>query len=239
MKKYIIPVLLILFLTACSDDIKKVDSPSIQGETSYGFFHTTDVSAHLNGADSINDGGSITIKGKRNGREITLTLNSMTPGAQYELGIDSTNMASYKVNDVLYTTGTTGEGQVILESIEDGKLSGTFHFYAYGEDTGDTLSFSQGAFYNISFNGGFGDVDKDTLTPPDSIPPVILDCENATANVGEASDAYEEAQTTGSEEDIQEACQAYRNALEAQIIACGDDSGNIQQILDGLDCGDD
>ena len=57
-------------------------------------------------------------------------------------------------------------------------------------------------------------------------------CTTATANAQAAEIAFQNA-TPDNELAL---CNAYRAALEAQIIACGDADGSIQAIIDGLNC---
>ncbi len=60
-----------------------------------------------------------------------------------------------------------------------------------------------------------------------------LTCSEATANTAAAADAYANATSA----DYNAKCVAYKAALEAQIDACGDDSGALQIMIDGLgDC---
>lgn len=60
-----------------------------------------------------------------------------------------------------------------------------------------------------------------------------LTCEDATAQTAVAADAYADATPAN----YNEKCVAYKAALEAQIVACGDASGALQLMIDGLgDC---
>lgn len=60
-------------------------------------------------------------------------------------------------------------------------------------------------------------------------------CEQAVLNTAEAALAFLEI----NEGNYEQLCNAYRDALEAQILACGDPDGSIQQGIDALgDCTD-
>lgn len=59
-----------------------------------------------------------------------------------------------------------------------------------------------------------------------------LSCEDASAAVTAAADAYNNATA----ENYVAKCNAYKDALENQIESCGDENGMLQDIVDGLDC---
>ena len=60
-----------------------------------------------------------------------------------------------------------------------------------------------------------------------------LDCQEATENTQMSEIAFNEA----TDENYTELCEAYKTALENQILACGDTDGNLQMIIDNLgDC---
>ena len=60
-----------------------------------------------------------------------------------------------------------------------------------------------------------------------------LSCEGAAMATAQAADAY----STATSENYVVRCNAYRQALENQIEACGDSTGVLQALVDGLgDC---
>lgn len=60
-----------------------------------------------------------------------------------------------------------------------------------------------------------------------------LSCEDATMATAEAAEAF----STATSENYVARCNAYRQALENQIDACGDSTGVLQALIDGLgDC---
>ena len=59
-----------------------------------------------------------------------------------------------------------------------------------------------------------------------------MTCEEATT----ASVAAGLAFTAATDENYVQLCNDYRDALEDQIDVCGDESGDLQDIIDGLDC---
>ncbi|MFN3752996.1 hypothetical protein [Flavobacterium sp.] len=57
-------------------------------------------------------------------------------------------------------------------------------------------------------------------------------CEEAASATLAAAQAFQNA----TDENFPELCEAYKEALQDQITACGDTTGDLQTILDGLDC---
>ncbi len=223
MKKLMFPFLLLLLISySCTDDIVRHE-PSIRGDTPQGYFYSNQVSAHLEGDSTL------FIIGKKGSQTITLQLHSMEVGIPYHFGENTGNTATFTgVNGITYSTDSTGSGQLIIE--EGGNsLTGTFYFYAQGLTDSTSFSFSQGGFIDIPFGDG---VVNDTI-PTDSISQA---CQIATMTAETAATNYEELLNSGTPQEIHDACVAYQDALTAQIQACGDASGEIQAVLDSLDC---
>ncbi|QRM88340.1 hypothetical protein FG167_03590 [Lacinutrix sp. WUR7] len=61
-----------------------------------------------------------------------------------------------------------------------------------------------------------------------------LPCDVATANTDAAFAIYDV--TDSSSADFASVCNAYKTTLEQQIESCGDDSSELQDIIDDLDC---
>jgi len=57
-------------------------------------------------------------------------------------------------------------------------------------------------------------------------------CDEAIAASAAAAGAFDAA----TDENYVQLCNEYKDALEDQIDVCGDDSGDLQDIIDGLDC---
>ena len=57
-------------------------------------------------------------------------------------------------------------------------------------------------------------------------------CEDAVSATLASAQAFENA----TDENFPELCEAYKEALQDQITACGDVTGDLQAIIDGLDC---
>ena len=60
----------------------------------------------------------------------------------------------------------------------------------------------------------------------------ITSCQEATTNTINAATAF----TGATEENFNQLCVAYKNALQSQIAACGDSTGSLQTSIDSLAC---
>jgi hypothetical protein len=80
-----------------------------------------------------------------------------------------------------------------------------------------------------------GDADGALQDIIDNLGDCQITCEQAITNSGEAESQYITA-TIG---DFDEKCAQYLLYLQEQIEICGDADGNIQAVIDGLNCGDD
>ncbi len=64
------------------------------------------------------------------------------------------------------------------------------------------------------------------------------DCSTFNACAQAESQAAAAAAALQNDPDNNDLCLVYKNALTNQIIACGDTTGDLQAIIDGLDCGE-
>lgn len=216
MKKIFLIALLSLFVISCGDDIE-TNTPSIQGEVEDIFFRSASSTA------TLNEDGSVTLTGSSSDEVVTLTASAYEEGI-YSFGGSVTNEATFEdFNGVLYLTGENGEGEIEITRIEGGRLSGEFYFNALENGVGDTINFSKGSFFDVPLtNPG---------TP--STPGSDLDCEEAQNIRLAAKLAYDNVDPNNTEQ-LQLVCNAYRNALNQEIDTCGDESGDLQAILDTL-----
>lgn len=225
MKKLILPVLLLFFLASCSDDIQD-NSPSLQGNSDYGFFHSLDPVVESN------EDGTFSIVGKKGSRVLKLTVSSLSLGAEYELGGDSPNVATFTTADSLvYSTDSLGEGVIKIKEVVGDYVTGTFNFNARVNGvTGDTLNFNEGHFFSVPMAGANGGDDEN----PEDLSP---DCFEAMLGYNEAFSAFVDAgYNEEASEVMQEKCSALSDAIEHVIDECGDDEGVFQSQLDQLDC---
>lgn len=216
MKKIFLIALLSLFVISCGDDIE-TNTPSIQGEVEDVFFRSGSSTA------TLNEDGSVTLTGSSSDEVVTLTASAYEEGI-YSFGGSVTNEATFEdFNGVLYLTGENGDGEIEITRIEGGRLSGEFYFNALENGVGDTINFSKGSFFDVPLtNPG---------TP--STPGSDLDCEEAQNIRLAAKLAYDNVDPNNAEQ-LQLVCNAYRNALNQEIDTCGDESGDLQAILDTL-----
>lgn len=216
MKKIFLIALLSLFVISCGDDIE-TNTPSIQGEVEDIFFRSGSSTA------TLNEDGSVTLTGSSSDEVVTLTASAYEEGI-YSFGGGVINEATFEdFNGVLYLTGENGDGEIEITRIEGGRLSGEFYFNALENGVGDTINFSKGSFFDVPLtNPG---------TP--STPGSDLDCEEAQNIRLAAKLAYDNVDPNNTEQ-LQLVCNAYRNALNQEIDTCGDESGDLQAILDTL-----
>ena len=62
----------------------------------------------------------------------------------------------------------------------------------------------------------------------------VASCQDATTNTVNAATAF----TGATEENYNQLCIAYKNALQSQIAACGDTNDTLQTLIDSLECED-
>ena len=216
MKKLSLLLLLVTITIACSDDITGND-PSIQGEVNGEFFRTSISSAYKN-QDS-----SITLTGETGLDKITLKAAEFAVGT-YQLGVSSQSEAAYEINGVgVFSTGNTGDGAIEITRVTTTTLSGEFYFNAYLNGNQDTLNVNKGSFFDIPVTNVSGGGNEGVLT-----------CDQAQQLTTAAQTAYE-GEDSGSEE-FETICNNYKNALNAQILACGDQDNILQDTIDGLEC---
>jgi hypothetical protein len=225
MKKIFVLALTIFTVVSCGDDIE-FNSPAMQGKKDGDNWKALSYSADI-------DYGGFIIEGEDNFGTVQLITSDDTRGT-FELGDGSTSEAIYiDDNGLVYSTAFDpdpslslypADGQIIIEDIEntDPKtILGSFWFNAYSEDGLNVVNFSQGIFYKVPLLGG--------LVSGGS------SCLEATQDANIAGQNF--AATDPTMPEYTDLCNAYKNALTAQITACGDSSGALQTIIDSLgDC---
>src|SRR5699024_9541274 len=125
------------------------------------------------------------------------------------LGVSQANKAVFTTYDgTVYSTDTLGDGQITVDSFEDGMVSGTFYFNAVGmANNEEIVNFDQGAFYGIVVGGGnLDDIGDGDLEDPD--------CVEAQEASEQARLAFLDALETEDEGTIMEACFVLKDALE-------------------------
>lgn len=215
----------LLLLTDCAEEIE-FNSPAVQGNKDGVLWRADYYAADI-------DLGGFLIEGKRSYQTVQLITITDT-GGTFTLGNGSSNEAIFIDNDgTVYSTNNEpdpsltlypADGEIVIDEIEDTnpkRVSGTFWFNAFSEDGLKTVNFNQGVFYRVPLQGG--------LTSGGS------SCIDATNDVVAAATDFAAIDTT--DPNYTTVCTAYKDALTAQIDACGDTGGTLQALVDSLgDC---
>ncbi|GAA0738632.1 DUF6252 family protein [Gaetbulibacter jejuensis] len=226
MKRLALILFTFLSVLSCGDEIE-FNSPAVQGNKDGELWRAVYYSADI-------DFGGFIIEGGNNFETIQLITTNDTAGT-YNLGDGSGNEATFTNSQgVVYSTNNEpdpsvsiypNEGQIIVEHVDNDAdpktISGKFWFYAFTADGMNTVNFNEGHFYKVPLVGGLVTVGSG-----------CLEATEATAN---AAQTYIATDTTAPE--YTDVCNAYKDALTAQIDACGDTTGALQALIDSLgDC---
>ena len=227
MKKLWIAAIIMITFLGCGEDIR-FNSPSLQGIKDGVTLWKADFYA----ADI--DNGGLIIEGGNNGEILTLVCTNDNIGT-YELGgVFQSEARFVDAQGITYSTLNNpdesvslypSEGQIVINSFDqtDNSVSGTYRFNAYSNNGLQSVNFIEGEFYRIPLSGGI-DVEGGGVS-----------CNEAITNVATAAEAF--ANTDSTQPDYSDICNAYKTALEVQIISCGDPVGAAQAIIDFLgDC---
>ena len=215
----------LFFATNCAEEVE-FNSPAIQGNKDGVLWRADYYAADI-------DFGGFLIEGKRSYQTVQLITATDTRGT-FALGNGSSSEAIFIDNDgTVYSTNNEpdpsltlypADGEIMVEEIDNSepkRISGTFWFNAFSEDGMKTVNFNQGVFYRVSLQGG--------LVSGGS------GCIEATEATTAAAAAYAATDTT--DPNYTAVCTTYKEALLAQITACGDTGGVLQTIVDSLgDC---
>lgn len=225
MKKFIVLVLTIFTFLGCSEELE-FNTPSFQAEKDGNLWEAVTYSANIDAS------GVLTIVGSDGFETISLELHSTVIG-QYDVVPTSSSASLLDVNDVTWSTTNTphesvqiypADGVIDLNEVnlETGTVSGEFYFNAFNASGLSSINFNHGVFYKVPLNGlgGTGVIE--------------LTCTEATAVVSTTGLTYNGTPTT--DPNFETVCNAFKSALEAQIVACGDPVGAIQASIDGLTC---
>ncbi len=230
MKKYILIFVSLITIVSCGDDVEFNDI-TFEGLRNGEFLWRGGASNV-----SFDANGFLTISGSNGTGDLSLTIPGGNVGI-YTLGtLDNTN-ATYQENGISYATfydgsggpAQQGDGEVEIEEVDLVRktFTGTFKFNAYDASGDNVVNFSQGRFFNVPLTSG-------------DFPTVILTCPDAQMASQTALSAYQDTFIGVDVVDAQayqDACMLYKQALEDEQAFCGDDTGSLQDIIDGLgDC---
>ena len=169
------------------------------------------------------------------GSEVLILFTTRTDIGEYALGGNNQNEARYRDdNGVMYSTLNApdesvqvfpSDGVVEIENIdsENNTATGTFWFNAFTEDGLNTINFSSGVFFQVPIRQNILEVTGGVT------------CDMATATINDLQieiTAFEPIPDA-------DVCLQYQEALEIQILSCGDSEATLQALLDNVDCDDD
>ena len=225
MRKITVLILTMLMLVNCGDEIE-FNSPALQGNKNYELWRANYYSADI-------DFGGFLIEGGGDNFETVQLVTQNDVRGTFELGGDSPNVAIFRDADgLVYSTANfpdpsisvyPADGQIVVDNIfntEPKTITGSFWFNAYTADGLNYLNFNEGVFYKVPILGGLVAIDGGSS------------CLQKTQQTAQALNALNATDITMP--DYTDLCNAYKQALNAQIIECGDSSGELQVIIDSL-----
>lgn len=137
-------VTLVLVLTSCSDDVS-FNTPAFQGIKDTVFFKAGVTQA------TLSDDNKVIISGGLNGERVDLNLPVYGEGV-FDLSAGSTAIANfYDASGKQYSTFFDGEGEVVVERVEDSLYTGSFRFRATAPVDTSEVYFTRGYFYQVPF----------------------------------------------------------------------------------------
>ncbi len=150
MKKFFALFIVAITLASCENDAS-FSNPGFQANLDGTHWRASDFTA------SIAD-GSMVIEGYTPFEILKLKTSGVTPGV-YTLGtgVDNTATYSYEADGLseIFTTGSgSGDGQITIEKIEEGTVTGKFYFNAPSTTDTTNVNFQRGVFYKIPIVSG-------------------------------------------------------------------------------------
>ncbi|WP_338732686.1 DUF6252 family protein [Mangrovimonas cancribranchiae] len=228
MKKFFALLLLSLVFFGCSDEVE-FNSPAVQGKKDGNRWKAVAYNA------TFDDNGRLVVTASDNYDDITLRVSSLSVGTEFVLGQNNVDMASLVNNqgDSFSTNnlpdGDTQvyppEGIIKITRYNQSKntVSGEFWFNAYNELGNETVNFNRGVFFDLPLPYTSSDV---------------VSCEEAIIETQTAQEAYFNSDPA-TDPSYSAKCHAYMVALMQQQDSCVDETGMLQEVIDGLLCDDD
>ncbi|PHR99003.1 MAG: hypothetical protein COA80_04495 [Leeuwenhoekiella sp.] len=137
-------VILSLLLVSCADDVT-FNTPAFQGIKDTLFFKAAGTRAQLTEANEV------IISGSLNGERVDLKLPAYGTGV-FDLSAGSLAMADfYEADGKQYSTRFDGEGEVVVERVDDSLYTGSFRFRAVAPADTTVVYFTRGYFYEVPF----------------------------------------------------------------------------------------
>ncbi|WP_034062545.1 DUF6252 family protein [Lacinutrix jangbogonensis] len=225
MKKIIVLILVTFTFFGCGEDLE-FNSPSFQGEKDGNLWEARTFSANIDGL------GVLTIVGSSNFETITIEVNSTAVGI-YDVAETASSGSLVDIDDFLYSSNNIPDPSVQLYpasgiidlkevNIERGYVSGEFYFNAFNSSGLTSINVNNGVFFKVPLSGGPLSGGIDAV------------CASASAIV--AANLINYNAVSPGDANFAVVCNAYKAALTAQKVACGDDDGSLQTTIDGLSC---
>ena len=224
MKKIFFLIIAIGLCVSCADTIE-FNNPAIQANNEGELWKAVAQTA------ATTDGGLI-IEGIR-GTEQLLLFTTRTDAGSYALGGTNVSEARYiDANGIEYSTLNTPDptiqvfpaaGQIEITNVNlvSNLATGEFWFNAFTADGLNSINFIDGVFFEVPIRQNITETTNGTTCE--------LATTNATAALSEVTSGMQNVNT----------CTDYADALQIQLLACGDNDGAIQTLIDNLDCNDD
>ncbi|GGI55878.1 DUF6252 family protein [Winogradskyella haliclonae] len=226
MNKNLLLVLLVSIFFGCADDVE-FNNPAVQANFESQSWRGVAFSA------ATQDGGLV-IRAIR-GTETLLLFTTRTDAGDYPLGGTNQSEARYTAADgTVYSTLNnqapnpppvqfTSDGLITITNVDlvNNTATGEFWFNAFTADGLNSVNFIDGVFFRVPILQNISETTGGTT------------CALATDVV-----AMLQTQVMGGAPSTS-LCSQLEAALEIQLLSCGDASGDIQAILDTIDCNDD
>lgn len=229
MKRLIVFFILILTLANCGDEVE-FNSPSFQANRDYGLWKAEFTNAEF-------EGGVLTITASNNFETVEIKIPTLDEGT-YDFGDNYSIEARYIDSDgIVYSTNNDIDpsisiypeiGFLKLDQSSGDSFTGTFDFLAFDDSGLNSIGFNVGVFFKVPlvFNNAL---------------PIVESCEDAEIDRNRKRADFTDSAFLDNGYYIapmySDLCNSYKSALIAQIEFCGDNDGNLQDIVDGLeDC---
>ena len=147
----ILSILLIGFLIwSCGDDLQD-NTPTIQG------IQNGEILWKASGYNVQTAGGNTTITARTSESTLQLIIPSLSVGT-YTLNSSSNAIATFEEGGIFYSTQNDGigspvfvsDGTIIIESLGNNTITGTFMFNAYDNSGQITVNFIDGVIFRIA-----------------------------------------------------------------------------------------
>ena len=151
MKKIALLLITLVTLSSCGDDVQ-FNSPALQGNKNYQLWRASYFDAMLS------EGGSLTIQAGNNNETMTFMLSSLQEGTYTLSDMSVSKIDFVDFENISYSTSNTPDpegnlypeiGQVVISSIENNTITGSFRFIAFTEDGMNSVGFNEGIFYKV------------------------------------------------------------------------------------------